>query len=113
MNIEILVDGSRLRTWHTELGMRLGAGPEARVGLRVADGPPLPSAVELLLSLEQLVHRRPTGRMAARAQVNGAERLDSEDVDVTIDLHAGDAAAVIRTNDLSIAYVHENSAYST
>jgi hypothetical protein len=86
MNIEIVVDGSRLRTWHTQLGMRLGSGPEARVGLRVADGPPLPSAVELLLSLEQLVHRRPTGRMAARAQVNGAERLESEDVDVTIDL---------------------------
>jgi glutamate N-acetyltransferase/amino-acid N-acetyltransferase len=47
----------------------------------------------------------------------GADRstvdLSARAVDVTVDLHAGDAAAVIRTNDLSIAYVHENSAYST
>jgi glutamate N-acetyltransferase / amino-acid N-acetyltransferase len=30
-----------------------------------------------------------------------------------VDLAEGDAAATIWTNDLSIAYVHENSAYST
>jgi glutamate N-acetyltransferase/amino-acid N-acetyltransferase len=35
------------------------------------------------------------------------------DVHVLIDLHAGDATATIRTNDLTTAYVHENSAYST
>ncbi|HWH28696.1 MAG TPA: bifunctional glutamate N-acetyltransferase/amino-acid acetyltransferase ArgJ [Mycobacteriales bacterium] len=35
------------------------------------------------------------------------------DVHVVIDLHAGDAAATVRTNDLTTAYVHENSAYST
>ncbi len=35
------------------------------------------------------------------------------DVHVLIDLHAGDAAATISTNDLTTAYVHENSAYST
>jgi glutamate N-acetyltransferase/amino-acid N-acetyltransferase len=34
-------------------------------------------------------------------------------VRVDVDLHAGDAAATIWTNDLSLAYVHENSAYST
>ena len=34
-------------------------------------------------------------------------------VQVTVDLHAGDAAATIWTNDLTEAYVHENSAYST
>ncbi len=34
-------------------------------------------------------------------------------VDVLIDLKAGDATATIRTNDLTTAYVHENSAYST
>jgi len=39
--------------------------------------------------------------------------LSERAVDVTIDLHAGDKSATIRTNDLSIAYVHENSAYST
>jgi glutamate N-acetyltransferase / amino-acid N-acetyltransferase len=47
----------------------------------------------------------------------GADRstvdLSNRAVDVTIDLHAGTASAVIRTNDLSLAYVHENSAYST
>ena len=46
---------------------------------------------------------------ADRSTVDLSERA----VDVTIDLHAGDAAATIRTNDLSLAYVHENSAYST
>jgi glutamate N-acetyltransferase/amino-acid N-acetyltransferase len=35
------------------------------------------------------------------------------DVHVLIDLHAGSATATIRTNDLTTAYVHENSAYST
>ena len=35
------------------------------------------------------------------------------DVHVLIDLHAGAATATIRTNDLTTAYVHENSAYST
>jgi glutamate N-acetyltransferase/amino-acid N-acetyltransferase len=35
------------------------------------------------------------------------------EVRVRIDLHAGSAEATIRTNDLTTAYVHENSAYST
>ena len=39
--------------------------------------------------------------------------LTGRQVDVTIDLHAGEATATILTNDLSHAYVHENSAYST
>jgi glutamate N-acetyltransferase / amino-acid N-acetyltransferase len=34
-------------------------------------------------------------------------------VDVTVDLKAGAAAATVWTNDLTQAYVHENSAYST
>ncbi|MFN2537982.1 MAG: bifunctional glutamate N-acetyltransferase/amino-acid acetyltransferase ArgJ [Mycobacteriales bacterium] len=34
-------------------------------------------------------------------------------VHVRIDLHAGQATATILTNDLTTAYVHENSAYST
>jgi glutamate N-acetyltransferase/amino-acid N-acetyltransferase len=40
-------------------------------------------------------------------------RFDGRAVHVRIDLHAGDATATIRTNDLTTAYVHENSAYST
>jgi glutamate N-acetyltransferase/amino-acid N-acetyltransferase len=34
-------------------------------------------------------------------------------VTVTVDLHAGDEAATVWTNDLSVAYVLENSEYST
>ncbi len=40
-------------------------------------------------------------------------RFAGRGVHVLIELHAGDAAATIRTNDLTTAYVHENSAYST
>jgi glutamate N-acetyltransferase/amino-acid N-acetyltransferase len=34
-------------------------------------------------------------------------------VHIVIDLGAGDETATLWTNDLSHAYVHENSAYST
>ncbi|UJW31441.1 bifunctional glutamate N-acetyltransferase/amino-acid acetyltransferase ArgJ [Saccharothrix sp. AJ9571] len=39
--------------------------------------------------------------------------LNPREVTVTVDLKAGVAAATIWTNDLTHAYVHENSAYST
>ena len=39
--------------------------------------------------------------------------LEDRAVTVTVDLKAGDAAASVWTNDLTHAYVHENSAYST
>ncbi|MBM9467782.1 bifunctional glutamate N-acetyltransferase/amino-acid acetyltransferase ArgJ [Nakamurella leprariae] len=39
--------------------------------------------------------------------------LSGRQVSVTIDLHAGTETATVLTNDLSHAYVHENSAYST
>ncbi|AKT51671.1 bifunctional glutamate N-acetyltransferase/amino-acid acetyltransferase ArgJ [Arsenicicoccus sp. oral taxon 190] len=43
------------------------------------------------------------------------DRLDltPREVHVQVDLHAGDAAATVWTNDLTHDYVHENSAYST
>lgn len=44
------------------------------------------------------------------------EKVDlaaSRDVAITIDLHAGDAEVTLWTNDLTHAYVHENSAYSS
>ncbi len=44
-----------------------------------------------------------------RSQVD----LTPRHVDVLIDLHAGSDRALIRTNDLSIGYVVENSEYST
>jgi glutamate N-acetyltransferase/amino-acid N-acetyltransferase len=39
--------------------------------------------------------------------------LSPRDVTITVDLCAGPAAATVRTTDLTAAYVHENSAYST
>jgi glutamate N-acetyltransferase / amino-acid N-acetyltransferase len=39
--------------------------------------------------------------------------LSPRDVTITIDLAAGPHAATVRTTDLTAAYVHENSAYST
>ena len=39
--------------------------------------------------------------------------LTPREVTVTIDLKAGDARATVWTNDLTHAYVHENSAYSS
>ncbi|GAA5017699.1 bifunctional glutamate N-acetyltransferase/amino-acid acetyltransferase ArgJ [Kitasatospora paranensis] len=39
--------------------------------------------------------------------------MSGREVVVTADLHAGDAAATVWTNDLTADYVHENSAYST
>ncbi|HUP98966.1 MAG TPA: bifunctional glutamate N-acetyltransferase/amino-acid acetyltransferase ArgJ [Aeromicrobium sp.] len=39
--------------------------------------------------------------------------LEERQVEVLIDLKSGDASATIWTNDLTHAYVHENSAYST
>lgn len=39
--------------------------------------------------------------------------LDAREVTVTIDLKAGESRATVWTNDLTHAYVHENSAYSS
>ena len=39
--------------------------------------------------------------------------LSGREVTITVDLGAGDHEATIWTNDLTAAYVHENSAYST
>ncbi len=51
---------------------------------------------------------------AGQAHADPAEvSFDGRQVHVLIDLHAGEATATIRTNDLTTAYVHENSAYST
>jgi glutamate N-acetyltransferase / amino-acid N-acetyltransferase len=39
--------------------------------------------------------------------------LSGREIVITIELHAGEATGFVRTNDLTAAYVHENSAYST
>ena len=57
------------------------------------------------------------GVHACKASGVGEDRslinLSGRDVDVVIDLHAGDATATVWTNDLTHDYVHENSAYSS
>ena len=57
------------------------------------------------------------GVWICRAGATGDDRdgvdLTGRSVQVSIDLHAGTETATILTNDLSHAYVHENSAYST
>ncbi|MET0966342.1 MAG: bifunctional glutamate N-acetyltransferase/amino-acid acetyltransferase ArgJ [Nakamurella sp.] len=57
------------------------------------------------------------GIWICRAGATGDDRdavdLTGRSVHVVIDLHAGTETATILTNDLSHAYVHENSAYST
>ncbi len=52
-------------------------------------------------------------RGSAPAEDPAAVDLSDREVTVTVDLKAGDRSATIWTNDLTHAYVHENSAYST
>jgi glutamate N-acetyltransferase/amino-acid N-acetyltransferase len=57
------------------------------------------------------------GIWVCRGGAAGDERskvdLTGRDVTITVDLSAGPQSAVILTTDLTEAYVHENSAYST
>lgn len=57
------------------------------------------------------------GVQVCRAGAAGDSRdlvdLSGRDITIVAHLHAGDCAATIYTNDLSHAYVEENSAYST
>ncbi|QMU76366.1 bifunctional glutamate N-acetyltransferase/amino-acid acetyltransferase ArgJ [Streptacidiphilus sp. PB12-B1b] len=57
------------------------------------------------------------GVWVCRAGSVGEDRelvsMKDRDVVITADLHAGDAAATVWTNDLTADYVHENSAYSS
>lgn len=57
------------------------------------------------------------GVWVCRAGAAAADRslvdMTSRSVTITIDLHAGGDTAVIRTTDLTTAYVHENSAYTS
>ncbi len=57
------------------------------------------------------------GVMICRDSAPGEPRelvnLSGPDVSIVLDLKAGPATATVLTTDLSVAYVHENSAYST
>lgn len=52
-------------------------------------------------------------RNSTPAEDSSLVDLGPRQVTVTIDLKAGDASATVWTNDLTHAYVHENSAYSS
>ena len=52
-------------------------------------------------------------RKGAAAEDRGLVDMTPRHVGITVNLNAGDATATIRTTDLTVAYVHENSAYST
>jgi glutamate N-acetyltransferase/amino-acid N-acetyltransferase len=52
-------------------------------------------------------------RGGAAADDRSKVDMSGRDVHIVIDLGAGDETATLWTNDLSHAYVHENSAYST
>jgi glutamate N-acetyltransferase/amino-acid N-acetyltransferase len=52
-------------------------------------------------------------RQSTPADDPAAVDLTGREVSVTIDLKSGDARATVWTNDLTHAYVHENSAYSS
>jgi glutamate N-acetyltransferase/amino-acid N-acetyltransferase len=52
-------------------------------------------------------------RNGAAGEDRGLVDLSGRQIVITVDLNAGDSGAVIWTNDLSHAYVEENSAYST
>ena len=52
-------------------------------------------------------------RAGAAAEDRSKVDLSGRAVHIVVDLGAGARAATIWTNDLSLAYVHENSAYST
>ena len=52
-------------------------------------------------------------RQSTPAEDPAGVDLTGREVSVTIDLKSGDARATVWTNDLTHAYVHENSAYSS
>ena len=52
-------------------------------------------------------------RHGAAGEERSKVDLTPKDVTITVDLSTGPASAVILTTDLTAAYVHENSAYST
>jgi glutamate N-acetyltransferase/amino-acid N-acetyltransferase len=66
-----------------------------------------PDAVDLAVNGVSLI------RAAALDQPRSLVDLTAREVTITLDLHAGGASGTIWTNDLTHAYVEENSAYST
>lgn len=86
MRIELRVDPSRLRRWQLDLAARLEReGVGTVTGLRLGRSSPLPSCVELLLSLERLVHRLPAPRSSDRVDPSQAVFDTGDPADWVID----------------------------
>jgi hypothetical protein len=90
VRIELRVSPSGIRRWHIELVSRLRrVGIGEVVSIRLAAEPPLPSAVELLLSLERAIHRLPGPRPSDLITPREiALPIDHNPIDLVIDLTA-------------------------
>jgi glutamate N-acetyltransferase/amino-acid N-acetyltransferase len=66
-----------------------------------------PDALDVAINGVQVCRAGAAGEPRDRVDLSGRA------VHVRVDLHAGARTATVWTNDLSTAYVHENSAYST
>jgi glutamate N-acetyltransferase/amino-acid N-acetyltransferase len=65
------------------------------------------------LSLDAAINGVWVCRDSAPGDDQAGVDMSGRDIAITVDLKAGDASATIWSNDLTAAYVHENSAYST
>ena len=66
-----------------------------------------PDAVDVAINGVWVCRRGAAGEPRSLVDMSG------RDVSIVVDLGAGAATATVRTTDLTAAYVHENSAYST
>jgi len=83
MTLALRLDPNRLRQWHVRLAARLARRGPLRVEFGV--GSPLPASVALLLGLERIVHRIPTGDAAVASRSEFAKFAADGEVDLTID----------------------------
>ena len=80
-----------------------------RIAMAVGNAPTAfdPSLLDITLNGAAICIAGGKGVDRSEADISGLE------IDVVIDLHAGNASATVLTTDLSHAYVEENSAYSS
>ncbi|WP_328991940.1 bifunctional glutamate N-acetyltransferase/amino-acid acetyltransferase ArgJ [Kribbella sp. NBC_01245] len=80
-----------------------------RIAMAIGNAPTAfdPALLDITLNGAPIMVAGGKGVDRSEADLSGLE------IDVLIDLHAGDASATVLTTDLSHAYVEENSAYSS
>ena len=92
MKVTLAVDRARLRIWHLQLAAGLESLFGAKISFRLADGPPLPSTIEVLLSLEHVIYRMPRSRpwsLADRRCVDEQQAIADLTIDLTVQGQAG------------------------